>query len=296
MLTGLLAVLLAAGFEVAYSQSPYYSKEIIWNSQAYSIEYSLGRSNLKEIEIFETGLRFTLSDVYTGNDVLKVKLPMNLLRSLIIHDENRPIYEFIMILIDGQEITSLNISESTCQFLSYTIPFNEGSKSIEFIGPSPTGSPASSSESRTVVSPTIIEEGQSFRINIASTARQCNVSLDKEQKKLILDIEGVTGKRPLIVTIPHKLLGGQYSVFVNGTAVSDFNVEYNKDLDASKLSVPFRGEKMLVEVIGTTVIPEFAPVEMMFLLALMGIVLIIIGRLGYMGAKISQDILGNLLI
>lgn len=109
-----------------------------------------------------------------------------------------------------------------------------------------------------------VTDGFDFQVSTESNSTISNFEFIQAEKKMLFNITGPSGTVGFCnVTIPKQLLGGHFDVLVDGENVTDFILSAN----ATHNSLYFTYEHSWhwVEIIGTTVIPEFTG----FLLSLM---------------------------
>ena len=112
---------------------------------------------------------------------------------------------------------------------------------------------------------TIVEEGKKFVIPVdGNYFIPQNVTFDKENKTLTLELDTDEPFRQVEFSIPTELLDGDFVVYVNGIE-RDGNI---KKYDGYTRFSPWPGEDdhTIIEVIGTSAIPEFQTVVMFVLL------------------------------
>lgn len=108
------------------------------------------------------------------------------------------------------------------------------------------------------VTPVIEAEGKTFELNMVTNAAACDLSLIKEEKRLHIDVENGDGAQGFVkITVPHVLLGGNYTVLVDGRPHDDYGTSYDGQSDASVFSINYDRRSSSIDIVGTTVIPEF---------------------------------------
>ncbi|MGI0012677.1 MAG: hypothetical protein ACREBU_04425 [Nitrososphaera sp.] len=111
------------------------------------------------------------------------------------------------------------------------------------------------------ITPTLALAEGNFTLHSISNAAVCDFSLLKEEKTLHIDVEHLqhwkfaVPKGYLEVTIPHKLLGGNYTVFFDGNKTDDFRS--NTGTNSTVITIEYPPGAHSIDIVGTTVIPEF---------------------------------------
>jgi hypothetical protein len=110
----------------------------------------------------------------------------------------------------------------------------------------------------------INEEGKEFSIAVdAWYSNPEELTFDRENKKIILTVDTSIDPKVVEVSIPHELLDGQLTVMLNGEKVIDEQNNENqggfitKDQSTSYITVFPETDEANIEIVGTTVIPEF---------------------------------------
>ena len=113
---------------------------------------------------------------------------------------------------------------------------------------------------------TIRAAGQNFLIPMETDAKKCDFTFSQEEKKMHIDIKGrdeinATEHGSFQVWIPHTLLDGNYSVLINGKPASlhETVLNWSNKTDwASNIQLNYSKDATTIDIIGTTVIPEFS--------------------------------------
>ena len=109
----------------------------------------------------------------------------------------------------------------------------------------------------------ISADGKEFEIKIRtnSSVGCSNLTFDQEEKKISINSKG-EGHGVTAVTIPNNLLGGKFSVYVNGNNTG-FLINKTADYSIIKIETDYPPDTNLsdvgqtMDIIGTTVVPEF---------------------------------------
>jgi len=115
----------------------------------------------------------------------------------------------------------------------------------------------------------VFAERENFTISVdAGYSIPKDLIFDKENKKITIDIDTSDSLKQVSILVPHELLNGKYTVFENG--VEQNLVDYGRYSEINGYS-EFRpwidSDHTRVEIVGTTVIPEFQSVAVIVLIA-----------------------------
>lgn len=89
-----------------------------------------------------------------------------------------------------------------------------------------------------------------------------NVQVDESSKKITFNI-GTQNTNQLTLKLPQKLITGPNTVIVDGNQISNFQI--TKTSSGNTLTIPLQSNSQQVEIIGTSVIPEFGSIAMIIL-------------------------------
>lgn len=114
----------------------------------------------------------------------------------------------------------------------------------------------------------IFAEGKEFQITLEGDWYRYSVikevAFSKEEKRLSIEIAKTDIFNILRISIPYELLNGQYTTFVDGEQIQ---TDAEKRETSAVIHVPIDDTVNRVEIIGTTVVPEF-PVNIMAITAI----------------------------
>jgi len=115
-----------------------------------------------------------------------------------------------------------------------------------------------------------------FHLVTVSNFDVTNMTFNKENKEIILDVTSPHEQNLAEIQIPHNLIAGNLTAFVNGTQIYP---KIQQDNRISFLTINFdnKGENK-VHVIGTTYLPEFSGV-VLFVMIIAFITIIISTRI-----------------
>ncbi|MFM7861156.1 MAG: hypothetical protein ACKO7Y_00140 [Candidatus Nitrosotenuis sp.] len=125
-----------------------------------------------------------------------------------------------------------------------------------------SAAPASFAESTTIQA-----DEKSFDVQYSFDGELLAMDIDKESKSLLVGLDG-TQESTFEITFPSELLSaenGDFVVLVDGLE-EDYTITY--DNDKQTLTLPIPEETQEIEIIGTSVIPEFP----FGVLAVMGVI------------------------
>ncbi len=184
---------------------------------------------------------------------------------------------------------------TSCDQISMRIPIKAGTTEVEFVVADILMVHSHPYPPRLDFKKTFVEEGEKFSIRLITDATRCDTFFIKEEKKIHIDIEGgneVAGEQGYFrITIPHDLLNGSYTVLADGKPVSFteeqfFTKNYTEievesavgddftPVKASHLVFNYPKDAMSIDVIGTTVIPEFGSITIFVMAAITGAIVV----------------------
>ncbi|MGI0012761.1 MAG: hypothetical protein ACREBU_04855 [Nitrososphaera sp.] len=230
-------------------EDKYQTINVTDNGNEYEIKYSVEGGVLENIA--DSGLAFTVTDTPPAGGKLMIMVPRLLIDAFVIN---------VFVEIDGKTFQFGNggdvvdISHPVCETLVFKIMF-EKSVDITISGArllqgdnKPLGDP---------VSPTLILAEGNFTLPAIMNAKSCDFSLIKEEKTLHIGVEQSGDQQGYLeLTIPHMLLGGNYSVWIDNRPTSNFSSSSGANSTTITLEYPPGAES--IDIIGTTVIPEFS--------------------------------------
>ena len=115
--------------------------------------------------------------------------------------------------------------------------------------------------------------GKSLQVDVKSSSTISNFNLDEGSKTLTFKAEGQTGTQGKTEIAIGKMLNGPYTVKIDGTATTDFQVA-GAGADAM-MTVSYTHSTHDVAVTGASVVPEFPIAVVGVIAALIGIVAVI---------------------
>lgn len=99
-----------------------------------------------------------------------------------------------------------------------------------------------------------------------------NVQVDEASKKLTFNIS-TQNTNQLTLKLPKTLISGPNAVFVDGNQISNFQI--SKTSTGNTITIPLKSNSQQIEIIGTSVIPEFGSITMIVLaVAITSVVLV----------------------
>lgn len=134
-----------------------------------------------------------------------------------------------------------------------------------------------------VVSPfafAVKAEGKDFEVGVASNSSSVRAfAFEQSDKKVSFTVEGETGTRGVAeVTLPKELLAGQLTVSIDGRAVAEESNDVIVTSDTATemtLEINYPHSEHTIEIVGTSVVPEF-PVSLLVMVGALGSVIAII--------------------
>ena len=89
-----------------------------------------------------------------------------------------------------------------------------------------------------------------------------NVQVDEANKKLTFSISSQSANQ-VTLKLPKTLISGPNTVLVDGNQISNFQI--SKTATGNTLTIPLKSNSQQIEIIGTSVIPEFGSLAMIIL-------------------------------
>src|SRR2546426_12057857 len=129
--------------------------------------------------------------------------------------------------------------------------------------------------------------GKSLQVDVKSSSTISNFNLDEGSKTLTFKAEGQTGTQGKTEIAIGKMLNGPYTVKIDGTATTDFQVA-GAGADAM-MTVSYTHSAHDVAVTGASVVPEFPIAVVGVIAALIGIVAVI-GRTRLLGTESNRTL------
>lgn len=194
----------------------------------------------------------------SSNGTLTVSLP-----EALIGKDREPV-----LFIDGESSVDPKIINSTDDYVTLTVDFPSGTEKIEIYGSFIIA------EGPYYRNLDVVAEGRHFSL-IWDNAPVCNFLFDIDAKKITIHSDNATGFR---IIIPNELLGPPYTTIVDGVKYQRVDTEaiygsYNRNFTAISATFERGANATLIndiEIIGTTVIPEFGAAAAVALIVVMG--------------------------
>lgn len=265
--------------------------ELVVGTQTYPIEYGISSGNISRI-IFDESLRtITISLENTDNARFEIVFPRNLMLDLFSASESDAYYNSVEVFTDSISAEP-EIVYADCEAVTFRLDIVSGTEEIEFVG---THSPA---DIPILTSSSVAEHYSFFHTStyaireyygiwVSTNADSCDITMDTSEKKLsIVTTSSSEDPRYLGLQLPHSVLGANYTVLVDGIPM-----EYNSSFvpgsrashfeeDSTTISLEYaitNETSTTIEVIGTSVIPEFQAFPYILLLGT-GIALVFTGH------------------
>jgi predicted secreted protein with PEFG-CTERM motif len=99
-----------------------------------------------------------------------------------------------------------------------------------------------------------------------------NVQVDEASKKITFNISTLNTNQ-LTLKLPQKLISGPNTIIVDGNQISNFQI--TKTSTGNTITIPLKSNSQQIEIIGTSVIPEFGSITIIILaVAITSVVLV----------------------
>ena len=118
--------------------------------------------------------------------------------------------------------------------------------------------------------------GNDFPINIATNSNVTNVKFDQASKKISFIVQGDTGTKGVAdVTIPKALLSGDFSIMIDGQAMSQSDIIVTSDTqNETTLEINYHHSSHEIDIVGTNAVPEFSLPTIVVTVAITSIILV----------------------
>lgn len=251
------------------------SKTVTYEGKNYDIRY-VDNGTVTDANVTGVTMFVSLDDATQGKGILVLNLPMALVKPLFGAGDSSQVAGTGMAVFLDDIDTPFTILNSTCKSLSVSIPVDQGAGQVEIAGsyiPSSFFKRAAPSAIAHVV-PTLQVGGNNFAIHTLTNADDCLYTLDQEKKDLHVAIQSPNVTEGYMrLSIPHELLGGNYTVLIDGKATTDYNVTLI-DSNTTALETRYSPSAKSIDIIGTSVIPEF-PNTMAVLIGSVGLLALV---------------------
>ena len=129
---------------------------------------------------------------------------------------------------------------------------------------------------------TVVIAGANVNLDVKTNSTISNFELDEEDKQISFTVDGQTGTRGSTEIPIGKVLEGPYTVMIDGSATTDFEVANEGSTDAV-MTLSYTHSQHDVDVTGTNVVPEFP-------IAIVGIIAAVIGAVAVLS---RTNLMGN---
>jgi YVTN family beta-propeller protein len=278
------------GDEDEEDDNPVRTVDVLIGNQTYQFFYMLssGRS-LDDITVDKELLSIRMDITVPTKGRLELIFPRETY-DILTFTEHEP-----MVFADDVPADSLEV-RTTCEQVSIGVLFEAGTESLDLVYGDILGAHSHSYPAKISLVRMVGEQGQNFAIGLTTDAKKCDVSFLKEQKKIHIDIEGreEANEGYFSLRIPHDLLGGNYTILVDGQRIGNFTEEVfyttsneelgviaafpdeNTPYKASQITFSYPKDATTIDIIGTTAIPEFgSSVHPVVIAASIGAILIL---------------------
>lgn len=233
-------------------------------NRTYSMVYHIDNGgSITDISTGPADQSVLLSMVSPKAGYLDLTFPRELFDHLRFTDHE--VVAFVDEMDAGPEI----LGSSSCDKISLRIPIQQQSETVEITHSDPAGSHYDPYPARLTLERALVAEGEEFHLELSTDAVKCDISFVKEEKKLHIVIESnpllSEGERGYFaIAIPRELIGGNYTVLINGQPSSDVQIfttalEGLSGADPNISTIAFSYDRIAnsVDIVGTEVIPEF---------------------------------------
>jgi hypothetical protein len=294
------STIMASAQEQDFSEK---SVEVQAGNKTYPLFYYMSSGGTINSVSTDTYLIMAINVTSLTDGKLELRFPRELYDALSFTEHDEPILFVNEVPVD----VPLGLT-SSCEDISFVVPVQAGTREIEIIYSDILMNHSHSYPQKIHLVKSIEAEGEKFSAILATDAKKCDLSFLKDEKKFHIDIEGRREATNIdegyfSLTFPRDLLGGNYTVLVDGKPTSfiedqfftknytDIGVQSATQDDftpikASHLSFNYSRDATSIEIIGTTAIPEFdSSIIIMFTASLVGASLMLSRQLFWLQKK-----------
>lgn len=257
--------------------------EIVWNEAPYTLHYNIQNAMIEEIK-FHRDFREINIDISTidtqSNGILQLTFPSEFVDQFFGQIHPRDGGGFGIILSNATSegrLQRFDALEYTCDSLSIQVEFSPDTKTVSIVdtfGPAVIDPYPNTFGMHHLLLPLVIDE-KVYLLDVATNAESCNFTLFKEEKKIHVDFSPKDSEEGyFMISIPHVILEGPYSVLIDGQPIDDFRLEKRlaTDLANKSTTISFEYDDNIesIDIIGTKVIPEFSLTTMLITVIAIG--------------------------
>lgn len=250
---------------------------------AQGIKYSTTAGEVTKVAADEDLLTVTITVRTIGDGFFQILFPREFMTSFFKLGSASGPYYGIEVFVDGVGLYNNPTVVADCNFATFRFPIDAGTETIEFVG---TFVPADLPPSPTPERYMFLHEGAAangatFRIRVATNAESCNLSLIESEKRLHVSLAVTSDKQGFLeLTLPHYVLGGNYTVLIDGKPTNDHNATFVRygdpryylpeiSGDATIITLEYDGSNTKsIDIVGTSVIPEFGTLPIILVLTM----------------------------
>ncbi|MEO9321218.1 MAG: hypothetical protein ABI361_11135 [Nitrososphaera sp.] len=248
---------------IASNGSELTTKSITWNDHSYEIRYSMVNGTVSSANATRGNLHLFLNDTGQGAGLLTLELPLHLVKPLLGNgSDSESVGEQLAVFVYDIDTTNF-VTESTCDTLTIKIPTDLGSGQVTVVGSDGIMGeyPAPAPTDVANVSPTLQVDNKQFRLNTLTNADSCSFSLDTGTKTLHVAIRNPAFKSGYMkITLPHELLGGNYTVLADGEPFSNYTILADNS-NRTTIVTWYSPKVASLDIVGTSVVPEFPSIQ-----------------------------------
>lgn len=196
----------------------------------YKVQYLITGGSLKEIFVSPETATLTVLIEAESDGELQIQFPKN----LMIESSGAELADMIVFVDEIEQFPDEEFSN--CERI-LKVSFPRGAEQIDFVGTFLAQDESSPSDGTFPVRPVIRAGDALYSLSGTANADHCDFSFDQEGR-LHIDLEGPFDRSGhLELRIPHKLLAGPYSVFINGVLTEDVDMRYGVSPEGESTTV-----------------------------------------------------------
>ena len=237
-----------------------------FGGRQYEIRYMISVGSVTSINGSVDLATLTVALLSNSNGELTIRIPNGIL----------PVRVEPEVFVDTIPANSVRHMATDC-YSEITVPFVAGTEELEVVGGYPfyTEEPALTPVNIPYSSNLKFHgEGEQFDLAAKLTASDCSFSFLQNERRIHANVTGPNeGSGYFELTIPHRFLGGSYTVLLDREPLQNFTTSYNPAMDGEdSTNISFTYDPTAVDsidIIGTTAIPEFEVVVLVLILSLL---------------------------
>lgn len=234
--------------------------EVEVGNKTYQFYYQMNNTGSIDSISIDTPLSLLMRITSPSNGTLELTFPRELYDALSFTEHDEP-----LLYVGGKFSDELPVISKSCEQISITIPVQAGIRDVELLYADILMNHSHSYPEDIVLVKEIERDNQTHTVVLFTDAKKCDVTFSEVEELIIqIDIKGrdevtTIDQGYFAITIPHALLGGSYTVLVDGEQASSVQEPYgnaafyNGDSPVSQLIFNYTKNASTIKIMGTTV-------------------------------------------